>query len=270
MWGRRIPLRGASVVITGGGRGLGRAMALLAAERGAPVTVWDLDGEAAASTAAQIEARGGRGRSLAVDVTDRGAVNDAARETGRVDVLINNAGIVTGGTFLEHSPADVERTFAVNTLAPYWTTRAVLPQMLERDRGVIVTIASAAALAGVAGQSAYSASKHAAAGFTESLRAELRASGSGVRTLLVCPFFIDTGMFEGVQTRFPRLLPILREGEVAEGVLRAIERGDVQYLTPPLARFVPALRILPPRVFDRVMDFFGTNASMSTFRGRGA
>lgn len=267
MRGERIPLRGARMVITGGGNGLGRAMAVRAARRGAHVTVWDLDGDAAEQTVALIDVHGGKGQASQVDVTDRGAVAAAAAGQ-RVDILVNNAGVVTGGTFLEHSPEDIERTFAVNTYALYWTTREVLPGMLARDRGVIVTIASAAARAGVAGQSAYSASKHAAAGFTESLRAELRARGSGVRTLLVCPFYIDTGMFEGVTTRFPRVLPILAEADVAEGVLRAIEAGRAEYVTPRLARWVPALRMLPPRAFDRVMDFFGTNRSMDTFRGR--
>ncbi|MGO1228309.1 MAG: SDR family NAD(P)-dependent oxidoreductase [Brachybacterium sp.] len=85
-------------------------------------------------------------------------------------------------------------------------TRAFLPGMLEREHG---TIASAAGLAGVARQTDYSASKWAAVGFTESLRAELRADSSAVGTFVMCPFDIDTDMFEGASTKFPRLLPIL-------------------------------------------------------------
>ena len=166
----------------------------------------------------------------------------------------------------EATEAEIRRTFEVNTLAGYWTTRAVLPAMRERDRGAIVTIASAAGLVGVARQTDYAASKWAAIGFTEALRAELR--GTGVRTLVVAPYYIDTGMFAGVRTRFPLLLPILREADVARRILDAVERGRQQLILPPLARTVPALRVLPTRAFDAVVDFFGINHTMDHFVGR--
>ena len=157
----------------------------------------------------------------------------------------------------------------MNTLAGYWTTRAFLPGMLDRDRGTIVTLASAAGLVGVARQTDYSASKWAAIGFTESLRAELRASGSQVSTLVVAPYYIDTGMFAGVRTRVPLLLPILKEAKVATQILDAIASGRQQLVLPPLARVVPALRVLPVRAFDVVMDLFGINHTMDHFIGRG-
>src|SRR5699024_9406940 len=153
-----------------------------------------------------------------VDVADRTAVADAAKEAGPVDVLINNAGIVTGADLLDTTDEAIIRTFDVNTLALYWTTRAFLPAMRERDRGVIVTVSSAAGIAGVAKQTDYSASKFAAFGFTESLRNELRARGSAVSTVLVAPYYINTGMFDGVTTTFPRLLPILDEDDVARRI----------------------------------------------------
>lgn len=262
------PLREARVLITGGARGLGRSMALEAARRGAAVTIWDLDQERSEAVVAELTALGATASAARVDVTDRGQVAAAALEAGAQDVVINNAGIVTGKRLLEASDEDIERTFALNTLALFWVTRAFLPGMLERDRGTVATIASAAGLAGVARQTDYSASKWAAIGFTESLRAELRTDSRGVGTFVMAPFYIDTGMFEGAATTFPRLLPILKEQEVARRAITAIERGTEQIITPWLARLLPAARILPVRLFDRGLDLLGINHSMDGFVGR--
>lgn len=259
-----MKLDGAKLVITGGGSGLGRQLALQAAVRGARVEVWDRNGDAAAETAALAG-----GSSRAVDVTDASGVAAAAAATGAVDVLVNCAGIVTGKHLLDASEAEIRRTFEVNTLAGYWTTRALLPGMLDRNRGTVVTIASAAGLVGVAKQTDYAASKWAAVGFTESLRAELRGAGSAVRTLLVAPYYIDTGMFAGVRTRVPLLLPIMKETEVAAKILDAIASGREQLVLPPLVRLVPLLRVLPVRAFDALLDLFGINHTMDHLTGRG-
>lgn len=258
-----MKLDGATLLVTGGGSGLGRQLAGQAARRGARVVVWDTDADAARATVATI---GAAATSDCVDVTDTGSVSVAAGSVGAVDVLVNCAGVVTGKPLLEASEASIRRTFEVNALGQYWTTRAFLPGMLARDRGTIVTVASAAGLVGVARQTDYAASKWAAIGFTESLRAELR--GTGVRTLVVAPYYIDTGMFAGVRTRFPLLLPILREADVAAKVLDAVERGRQQLVMPPLARAVPALRVLPVAAFDAVVDLFGINHTMDHFVGR--
>ena len=265
---RGVSMAGARVLITGAGSGIGRLMALEAAYRGASLVLWDLDGTSATAVADEIRARGGSASARGVDVTDRAAVSAAAAETPDVDVVINNAGVVTGARLLEASEEAIERTLQVNAHAPFWVTRAFLPGMLARDRGAVVTIASAAGLIGVARQTDYSASKWAAVGFTESLRAELRAEGSSVRTLVVCPYYIDTGMFEGVRTRVPLLLPILQPDKVARSVLTAIERGREQLVMPPFARLTPVMRVLPVRAFDAMADLLGINRSMSTFVGR--
>lgn len=253
----------ARFLITGGGSGLGRQLARQAAVRGAEVEVWDLSESAAAQTAQSTA-----GSYQVVDVTDAQQVRRAGERSGRVDVLINCAGLVTGKSLLESDEAAIRRTFEVNTLAHYWTTRTFLPGMLSRDHGKVVTIASAAALVGVARQTDYSASKWAAFGFTESLRAELRGSGSQVTTLTVAPYYIDTGMFAGVRTRVPLLLPILSEPKVATQILDAIATDRAQLILPPLARVVPWLRVLPVPVFDAVMDLFGINHTMDHFTGR--
>ena len=265
-------LAGSTVVITGGGSGIGRLMALGAARRGARAVVWDLSSERAEATRDEIRASGGQAEAFTVDVSDPEAVATAGADTlaavGSVDVLINNAGVVTGRRLLDATEDGIRRTFDVNVLALFWVTRAFLPQMIERRRGRVVTIASAAGLVGVAKQTDYSASKHAAVGFDESLRSEMRAGRTGVTTMVVCPYYIDTGMFEGVRTRFPLLLPILKEREVSEKVLDGIESGRKQLIFPPLVRFTPVMRVLPVGLFDRINDFLGVNKSMEHFAGR--
>ena len=266
---RGTTIDGARVLITGAGSGIGRLMALDAATRGAAeILIWDLSADSGDAVRDEITAVGGQARSFEVNVADSAQVETVAERTGPVDILINCAGIVTGKKLLDADADAIRRVYDVNTLALYWTTKAFLPGMLERDRGAVVTIASAAGLTGVARQTDYSASKWAAVGFTESLRSELRAEGSRVGTLVVCPFYINTGMFDGVRTKFPRLLPILEETDVSTRVLDAIESGREQLVMPPLVRLVPGVRLLPTRAFDTVMDFLGVNQTMDHFTGR--
>ena len=117
--------------------------------------------------------------------------------------------------------------------------------MNRSQNSLALTYKDAAALVGVARQTDYSASKFAAFGFDESLRAELRAAHTPVNTLVVCPYYIDTGMFDGVQTLWPRLLPILHEEQVASRVLDAVEAGSRKLFLPPVVNLLPVLRILP-------------------------
>lgn len=251
-------LSGATVLITGGGSGLGRRLALGAARRGSRVVIWDVDVQRGTAVRDEIRAAGGLAEAHAVDVTDRGGVKAAAAVAGPVDILVNNAGVVSGLALLDATEEAIERTMKVNVMALYWVTRGFLGGMVDRRRGTVVTIASAAALVGVARQTDYSASKFAAFGFNESLRAELRAGKIAVNTLAVCPYYIDTGMFDGVRTRWPLLLPILQEEQVATKVLDAIEAGRRKLVLPPIVNLLPALRVLPVGVFDRVMDVLGS------------
>ncbi|WP_243315669.1 SDR family oxidoreductase [Geothrix paludis] len=264
--------RGAHVLITGAASGLGRLMALEAAARGARVSLLDRDAKGLDALCEAILAKGGEARGFAVDLSDRAAVQATCAEIrqprGGVDILINNAGIVSGKTLLECSDEGIERTFQVNVLANFWTVRAFLPDMLMAGKGHIVTVASAAGLAGTSRLVDYSASKFAAVGFDESLRMELKRLGSPVRTTVVCPFFIDTGMFEGVKTRFAWLLPILKPDYVVRRIVGAIEGNRSRLIMPRFVMTVPVIRVLPPFLFDAVLGFFGVNRSMDEFVGR--
>jgi len=261
------------VLITGGASGIGRRLALRCAEMGAAVSILDIDEAGAKAAAAEAAARGaGPVRAFAGDVGDRAQVAACAAEVlaaqGAVDILVNNAGVVSGKPLLELPDEHIERTFRVNTLALFWTTKAFLPAMVARGSGHIVTVASAAGLIGSPRETDYAASKFAAVGFNEALRMELKRSAPGVKTTVIRPFYIDTGMFAGVKTRFPLLLPILKEGDVTERILRAIQHDTPQVDMPLMVRTLPLMRLLPVWAFDGLADFFGITAAMDEFTGR--
>lgn len=270
---RRTPVRGAVVLVTGAASGIGALVAVQAAHRGArAVVLWDLDLPAAQDVATRVQAAGATCLAQRVDLRDAQEVEAAGRvvleRLGRVDVLVNSAGVVTGRRFEDLSEEDVARTFDVNILALYRVVRCFLPGMRTRDRGCVVTIASAAGLVGVARQTDYSASKFAAVGFMESLRSELRRSGSHVRTLVVAPYYVSTGMFAGVRTRVPLLLPVLEPERVASQVLDSVERGDARRILPWFANAVLLVKALPVPVADAITDLFGISTTMDTFTGR--
>ena len=269
---------GACVVITGAGSGIGRLMALRIVEEGGRVAIWDINGEAARTTADMANAQVGADPSdpkaiaFTVDVTDNAAVQQAAADTidalGRVNVLINNAGVVSGAPFEDLTEQQIRRTFAVNVLSLFWTTKAFMPALRKQQRAAIVTVASAAGIVAVARQTDYAASKFAAVGFTNSLRSELKKAGSHIRTLTVCPYYIDTGMFEGVTTKFPLLLPILKEQAVADKIVEAVAKGRERLIMPPFAALAGFVAALPPKIADPIYGIFGLNEGMDHFTGR--
>ena len=263
-----VAFSGSRVLITGGGSGMGRLMALGAADRGAEVVVWDLSVERAAAVAGEITARGGAASAQSVDVTDAAVVASAAAEAGAIDILIHSAGVVGGRRLVEEPVEAVERTIDVNLKALFWVTRAFLPGMLERRRGYVVTMASAAGLLAGAKMADYAASKAGALSFTESLRNELRLDRTGVGVLAVAPYYVRTGMFDGVRTKVPWLLPLLDPDDVAARVLDGVEQGRSLIVLPPFVRSVSLLRLLPVPWLDKVADLFGINASMDGFTGR--
>ncbi|WKX89118.1 hypothetical protein Q1695_008625 [Nippostrongylus brasiliensis] len=166
-------------------------------------------------------------RAYTVDLSKREQIYATAAkvkaDVGKVDILINNAGVVTGKKIFECPDELMELTMAVNTHALFYTTKAFVPAMIEANHGHVVTIASIAGKVGVSGLVDYCASKHGAIGFHESLTAELDALGKdGVKTTVVCPYYIDTGMFHGVETKSPTLLPVLQPDYVVDCILEAV------------------------------------------------
>jgi 3-oxoacyl-[acyl-carrier protein] reductase len=188
-------LRDKVALITGAGSGIGRASAERFAAEGARVAVVDLKG--AAETVAAIEAAGGEALALTTDVADEDAVAvmaaAALERFGRVDVLMNNAGILDDYLPAADTPTAVwDRVLGVNLFAQFFTSRALLPQMVERGDGAIINVASTAALNGGNGGAAYTTSKHAIIGFTRQLCFDY--ARKGIRCNVLCPGAVETGM----------------------------------------------------------------------------
>jgi len=270
--GNMTQLKDKNVLITGGASGIGRQMAFLIAKEGGRIIIWDIDKEKMKEVEDKIKKAGGVAYSYYCDLSVRKNIYETAeivkKKQGTVDVLINNAGIVSGKPFFELSDELIEKAFAVNTLAHFWTVKAFLPDMIKQNSGHIVTISSAGGLIGVNKLSDYCASKFAVFGFDESLRMEFKSRRLNIKTTVVCPYYINTGMFEGVKTRFPSILPIMDEKEASRKIVESIKKNKPRLFMPPIVYTVPLLRCLPVCVFDWVASFLGINKSMDEFKGK--
>ena len=263
-------LAGKTALITGGASGIGKIMTRLLLERDVLVVIWDID-TAAAQGVVEEFSRKGEVAATAVDLSDAAQIEQAARALMAkisIDIIINNAGIVVGKRFSEHTVLDLQRTLDINTLAPMLITRAFLPAMLARNSGHICNIASSAGLVANPKMTAYVASKWAMVGFSDSLRLELAQLGSSVNVTTVMPYYIDTGMFAGVRSR----IPILNAEAAAKTIISAIERRRRLVTLPGyiyrLTRIAQGL--LPLRVYDWVAgSLLGVYKTMDDFRGRG-
>lgn len=178
-----IELEGAPALVTGAGRGIGRAVALSLAAAGARVVVNDYFGERAEAVATEIRSAGGTAEALAFDVADYEAVHGAVSAHGPIGILVNNAGNAGPGdeyhfaSFADSTPADWDRYFSVNLFGVLHCTHAVLPAMIERSEGRVITIVSEAGRWGTAKMAAYSAAKAGAAGFMRALARDVGRHG---------------------------------------------------------------------------------------------
>ncbi|XP_062844036.1 short chain dehydrogenase/reductase family 16C, member 5a [Trichomycterus rosablanca] len=271
----RKSVAGETVLITGAGSGIGRLMALEFAGMDVRLVLWDINPEGVKETARAVKERGARSvHCYRADCSDRDEVYRVAeqvkQEVGDVTILINNAGIVTGKKFMDSSDALVEKTLRVNAMAHFWMYKAFLPAMTEKNHGHLVCIASSAGLIGVNGLADYCSSKFAAVGFAESMALELMASGKdGIRTTIVCPYFINTGMFDGCSTKWPYLLPILEPEYVAKKIINGILTDQTYLLMPRSLYFLVFLKsFLPFRAAIMLGVYFGAFNFMDSFKGR--
>ena len=180
-------IAGKNALVTGAGKGIGRAVAIALAHEGVHVALLARTETQLREVAAEIEALGVKAVVLAADIADRAAVEAAVAQAtealGTIDILINNAGIGTFAKLVDMDPAEWERIIQVNLLGTYYATRAVLPGMIARETGDIINVASTAGQRGAATTSAYSASKFAMLGLTESLMQEVRKHNIRVSAL---------------------------------------------------------------------------------------
>jgi NADP-dependent 3-hydroxy acid dehydrogenase YdfG len=198
----KIDLERAVVAITGAARGIGRVTAEEFARRGATVCLGDLDGAAVAVAASAI---GSTAHPFRVDVRSRESfaefVEAVARTAGPIDVLVNNAGVMAAGRFLEERAATTDTVLAVNLAGPMHGMRLVLPGMIDRGRGHIVNVASMLGKIEIPGLATYVASKHAVVGLTAAVRSEL--TGTGVTLTVVLPSVVNTELSSGIRIPAP-------------------------------------------------------------------
>lgn len=259
---------GKSILITGAASGMGRLMAIEMGALGGNMVLLDIDHDGLQAVKNELVENNISVTTHMCDLSDRQQIYDTASQIGQVDILINNAGMVTGKYLLDAPDAMIEKTFQVNILAHFWLVKCFLPGMLERDSGHIVSIASAGGLAATPKLTDYCSSKFAAVGFDESLRLELRKKGSLVKTTVVCPYYVDTGMFSGVKTRFNFLLPILKEEYVVKRIVKAVAKGKGRLIMPRFIYTIFPLRLLPVSFQDIIFEFLGLNKTMDDYFGR--
>jgi short-subunit dehydrogenase len=262
----------ANVLITGGASGIGKIMGRIALEKGAScLIIWDINPH---NITAAIKELGqyGKVRGYIVDVSSNELVtegyNKVVNECGAVDILINCAGIVTSNkTFDQMSSDEMIRTMNINTLAPMFVPRVMLPGMIRRNRGHICNIASAGGMLSNPKMSVYAASKWGAIGWSDSVRIELQDMKSDVHVTTVAPYYINTGMFDGVKSR---IIPILKPEYVAKRIIRAIERNKSFRGIPFGFHFIRFWQfILPTKMFDWFFGkVMGIYHAMDDFTGR--
>ncbi len=266
--GRRRQIAGSRILITGASQGIGRALAELAAARGARVLAAARSEELLHELADQARGKGGVLETVVADVTsteDRQHMVEAAQRCfGGLDVLVNNAGIGATGHFAEVSPERLRKIMEVNFFGLTETTRAFIPMLRQGNRPAIVNISSIAGKRGISARSEYSASKFAVQGFSEALRAEL--DKDGIDVLVVCPGLTQTNFSKNMLEQKARM-PLdhmrgMTSEQVAEATLRALARGtDEIHLT-----FQGKLIVFVSRFFPWLADLFAKHKVRELFK----
>jgi short-subunit dehydrogenase len=266
--GQRRTLAGSRVLITGASQGIGRALALAAARRGAKVLAVARSYDLLRDLAAEARAAGGALEPVCADITSaddrRRMVEAALRHFGGLDVLVNNAGVGATGHFAECGPERLRIIMEVNFFALTETTRAFLPLLRLGQRPAIVNVSSIAGKRGIPARSEYSASKFAVQGFSEALRAEM--ARFGIDVLVVCPGLTQTNFSKNMLEQKARLQMDHMRGMTAEDVatatLRSIERGKNEVCLTLQGR----LMVLVSRFFPRLADRIAARRVRALFR----
>jgi NAD(P)-dependent dehydrogenase (short-subunit alcohol dehydrogenase family) len=237
-------LTGKVAVVTGGGRGIGKALSHALAREGVRVAIADLDVVAAQQAAAEV---GAGALALGLDVTDRSAFTAALDEVeqrlGPLDIVVNNAGIMPIGPFEHETDATVIRQLELNLHAVIHGSKEAVKRMKPRGTGHIVNVASIAGKAPAPGGATYAACKHGVVGLSESLRAELH--GTGVQVSVVMPAFVNTELASGTK----ELLGIKRSApeDVADAVIDALKTGRFEVWVPRSLKSLVIFSVLVPR-----------------------
>ena len=272
-------VKGKNIIITGGANGLGFEIAKQLVSKKANVVLFDLEIRDLENAREELEdLLGGEVYCYKVDVTDKKLVYETSKiiekEVGNIDVLINNAGFVNGGYFLETVDDVWEKTISVNLTSMVYTIRAFLPQMNKNNSGSIINISAISSLCALPGLSVFSASKSAVANLTASLRHESENNGHlGVRWTTVIPNFIEGGTFKGAKLNKLGnfIFPLTKsKEEVAKQIIdKGIIKGKRSIYLPKSLKFINFLRgILPEFLFNSLLDSLGFNTYLKNWKGR--
>jgi NAD(P)-dependent dehydrogenase (short-subunit alcohol dehydrogenase family) len=239
-------LAGQTAAITGGARGIGRATAQAFLRQGMRVAIGDVDLRAAQQTASEL---GGSTVALSLDVTERESfstfLDGVEEQLGPLDVLVNNAGIMPLGRFIDEDDLTTRRMIDINLNGVILGMKLALTRMVSRDRGHIVNIASQAGKFGSPGGATYSATKHAVVGLSEAVRGELRLMGAHIDLSYVMPYVVNTELGGGLGEA--RGLHNLEPFEVADAIVEALQYGIVEVWVPKSAKRTYQLGTLLPR-----------------------
>jgi len=243
-------LDGQVVAITGGGRGIGRATGAALIAKGAKVAIGDIDAPLAEQTAAEL---GSSAIGLPLDVTDKASFTEFLDEVesrlGPLDVLVNNAGIMPIGPFIEETDVQAERMIEINVHGVILGSKLAIERFRPRGRGHIVQLASIAGKGGFPGVATYCASKHAVVGLTEALRAELR--GTGIEVHQVLPIGVNTELYSGVSAA--RGLKTPEPEDVGDAIVELLQTGKFELYVPRVVGAIVRLQgLMPRRVADAV------------------
>ncbi|XP_062960353.1 short-chain dehydrogenase/reductase 3 isoform X2 [Cynocephalus volans] len=261
------------VLITGGGRGIGRQLAREFAERGArKIVLWGRTEKCLKETTEEIRQMGTECHYFICDVGNREEVYQTAKavreKVGDVTILVNNAAVVHGKSLMDSDDDALLKSQHINTLGQFWTTKAFLPRMLELQNGHIVCLNSVLALSAIPGAIDYCTSKASAFAFMESLTLGL-LDCPGVSATTVLPFHTSTEMFQGMRVRFPNLFPPLKPETVARRTVEAVQLNQALLLLPWTMHALIILKsILPQAALEEIHRFSGTYTCMNTFKGR--
>lgn len=246
-----INLDSAVVAITGGARGIGLATAEQFAERGANVCIGDLDVAQAKKAAKQI---GSLACAFELDVTSRWSFHDfiveSEKKAGPIDVLVNNAGIMPTGSFLEEDRETTRRIYDVNVMGLVNGMQQVLPGMIERGRGHVVNVASMFGKTEAPGAANYIASKHAAVGLSNAVRSELKGTDVTITTIL--PGVVNTELIAGIEIPLARIMRVEPE-DIAEAIVDSVDNRREEIAVPHWMGTYAKLRPLIPRVLERAV-----------------
>lgn len=259
-------------LITGGASGIGKGMGLQLLKKGLhTLVIWDINENLMQSTAQEFKEAGYRVSIYKVDVMNTKEVIKTAekvkQEVGKIDILINNAGIIVGKLFMDHSHDDIDKTMSINSSALMHITKEFLGQMMQTREGHIVNIASAAGMVSNPKMSVYVASKFSVVGWSESLRLEMEQTRSQIKITTVTPFYISTGMFEGVKSS---IIPIVQPHVAVRKIIYGIEHDKLYVRMPGIVYWIYFVKgLLPVRWFETMVGkWLGMHKSMDEFKGR--